>query len=109
MTIYSANANDLAKEQLISIINKQTEVMLEDEKEITALKEREDKLVEALKFYANEFNWGTFREDHLCRIDSRIKNDEDSYGELNDENESVLVKTGGKKAREVLKELGVEL
>ena len=38
MTIYRANANELTKDQLISIINKQTEAMLEIESEITTLK-----------------------------------------------------------------------
>lgn len=73
------------------------------------LLDREKKLVEALKYYANEFNWITHKGDHLCRLDLVIHDDKDSYGELNDDNESVLVCIGGKRAREVLKELGVDL
>ena len=49
MTIYRANANDLTKEQLISIINKQTEVMLGDEKEITTLKQQLQERDELIK------------------------------------------------------------
>ena len=48
MTIYRANANELTKDQLISIINKQTEAMLEIESEITALKQREVVLIELI-------------------------------------------------------------
>ena len=47
MTIYRDNANDLTKD-LNSIINKQEELILKDEKEITALKEREAKLIELI-------------------------------------------------------------
>ena len=51
MTIYRDNANDLTKD-LISIINKQEELILKDEKEITALKqqlqEREDLIKELI-------------------------------------------------------------
>ena len=53
MTIYRANANDLTKD-LISIINKQEELILKDEKEITALKqqlqEREEVIKEAIRY-----------------------------------------------------------
>ena len=48
MTIYRANANELTKDQLISIINKQTEAMLEIESEITTLKQREVVLIELI-------------------------------------------------------------
>lgn len=91
MTIYRANANELTKDQLISIINKQTEAMLEIESEITTLKQRESKLVEALKLYANKYNWSRLYERQGV-IGRQVKN--------------ILHKDGGTKAREVLKELG---
>lgn len=60
---------------------------------------------EALEFYANEFNWATHKEDDLCRLDLTIKDDANSYGELNDDNISVLVKVGGRRAQEALKKI----
>ena len=94
MTVYRAKASDLTKDQLVSIINKQTEVALEDEKQITALKQREAKLVEALKLYANEYNWSRLYERQGI-TGRQVKN--------------ILHKDGGTKAREVLKELEIEL
>lgn len=49
MTIYRANANELTKDQLISIINKQTEAMLEIESEITAIKKELESRNEIIK------------------------------------------------------------
>ena len=64
MTIYRDNANDLTKD-LISIINKQTEVMLGDEKEITALKiqlqERDELIKEAIPYV---YKVGQYCSDH---------------------------------------------
>lgn len=64
------------------------------QKEITALKQREAKLVEALKLYANEYNWSRLYERQGV-IGRQVRN--------------ILHKDGGTKAREVLKELGVEI
>lgn len=74
--------------------------MIEYEILITKLKQELERERATVDFYANEFNWTTHKEDHLCRLDTAIKNDRDTYGELNDENESVLVCVGGKLARE---------
>lgn len=82
MTIYRANANELTKDQLISIINKQTEAMLEIESEITTLKQRESKLVEALRL--------------LEQVSTAPKNGK------------ISLELYREKAREVLKELGGE-
>ena len=89
MTIYRANANELTKDQLISIINKQTEVMLGDEKEITALKQQLQEREELIKELIDTFD--LFDEVPLpFKIVNKM--------------ESVV-----KKAREVLKELEIEL
>ena len=55
MTIYRDNANDLTKD-LISIINKQEELIPKDEKEITALKAREAKLIDLIKELIDTFD-----------------------------------------------------
>lgn len=67
----------------------------EFENEITTLKQREAKLVEALKFYADIDN-------------SRVTSCDDIDGEHSPTMSGGLYLTG-KKARETLKELGVEI
>ena len=64
------------------------------QKEITALKSREKKLVEVVKFYAPEKDWWYWQPDG---------------GRLTSTHTSWITSDKGKRAREVLKDLGVEL
>ena len=91
--------------QDLIILNEKCE---EYEKEISTLKQREAKLVEALRFYADPETW--FHECQGQSLNVIDANDHDELLEhkMSFDNElDCYQDVGGKKAREVLKELGV--
>lgn len=65
---------------------------------LSKLESENERLREALGFYADTSNYLMSVQDKLCRVEDRIKwSDLDNYGEF-----ELLVKVGGKRAREAL-------
>lgn len=77
--------------------------------EIQLLKDREKKLVEALKIYAQLSNWRhrAYSSNEVERDCFDVYEDFQNFNNIGGENPVIKIK--GKRAREVLKELGVEL
>lgn len=75
--------------------------------EVSALKSREQRLVETLRFYAKCDNWETSVTDDFCTVKTKMGKDKESFGVATEYSFSKLHYFGGKRARETLKELEI--
>jgi hypothetical protein len=98
MSDYNLSVNIEKLIHLSNSVNKLTAQTIE-------LQAKLDKAVEALKYYRNADNWYDSNERTEPNIRTSISDDDEVIGR-DDWGDDILL--GGKRAREILKEIGVE-